>query len=119
MAWDAFKGHAVGALQGQGVFATRDIPPGTFVQEYLGELYSPWRWFEKQDLLRKANPNQTLPDFYNICLERPPFVNGGADVVFVEVSLHQQDLFALAVIVSCCHAVCCAPSGVSVAQRLC
>jgi hypothetical protein len=58
---------------------------GTFVHEYLGELYSPWRWFEKQDWLRKNNPNQALPDFYNISLERPKQLPGGADVIFVEV----------------------------------
>lgn len=72
-------------LQGQGIFAARDIPKGTFVHEYLGELYSPWRWFEKQDWLRKNNPNQALPDFYNISLERPKDLPGGADVIFVEV----------------------------------
>ena len=71
--------------QGQGIFAKRSLPKHTFVAEYLGELYAPWRWFEKQDLLRKRNPTQSLPDFYNICLERPPEVQGGRDVVFVEV----------------------------------
>ena len=84
-------------LQGQGIFAKRSIPKHTFVGEYLGELYAPWRWFEKQDLLRKRNPTQSLPDFYNICLERPPEVHGGRDVVFVEVRscLHLASLAGL------------------------
>ena len=72
-------------LQGQGIFAKRKIMKGTFIQEYLGELYAPWRWYEKQDLLRKNNPKETLPDFYNISLERPKQLPGGADVAFVEV----------------------------------
>ena len=84
-------------LQGQGIFAKRSLPRHTFVGEYLGELYAPWRWFEKQDLLRKRNPAQSLPDFYNICLERPPEVQGGRDVVFVEVRrcLHLASLAGL------------------------
>lgn len=24
-----------------------------FIIEYFGEVYPPWRWFEKQDLIRK------------------------------------------------------------------
>lgn len=81
------RGEAQLDWQGQGIFALRDIPGGTFVSEYLGELYSPWRWFEKQDLLRKRSRKGDLPDFYNICLERPPGVEGGADVIYVEVNL--------------------------------
>ena len=38
-----------------------------------------------QDLLRKQNPNQALPEFYNITLERPASNPGGYDVMFVEV----------------------------------
>ncbi len=64
----------------------RGLPAGTFVAEYLGELYSPWRWFEKQDALKKRNPHMGLPDFYNITLERPKDDAGGYDVVFVEVA---------------------------------
>ena len=45
-----------------------------FVTEYFGEIYPPWRWFEKQDVIKtymktkKWNKN-SLPDFYNIMLE--------------------------------------------------
>lgn len=51
--------------------APEGIEPETFVTEYHGELYPPWRWFEKQDAIKKCNPGMSLPDFYNICLERP------------------------------------------------
>lgn len=77
-------------LQGQGLFAKRDIFGGTFVSEYLGELYAPWRWYEKQDLLRKKSRKGDLPDFYNICLERPADATGGADVIFVEASAKRK-----------------------------
>lgn len=59
--------------KGMGVVCLRKdgIPRGTFVAEWAGEVYSPWRWFEKQDAFKKKNPNAALPDFYNIMLERP------------------------------------------------
>jgi hypothetical protein len=47
------------------------LEPETFITEYYGELYPPWRWFEKQDAIKKCNPGMALPDFYNICFERP------------------------------------------------
>lgn len=73
--------------QGQGIVCRRPggIPAKTFVAEYLGELYTPWRWFERQDALKKRNPNAALPDFYNIIVERPKDDPAGYDVVFVEV----------------------------------
>ena len=30
------------------------IAAGTFVERYLGELFSPWRWFEKTDAVKVA-----------------------------------------------------------------
>ncbi len=29
------------------------LPPLTFVEEYLGEIHTPWRWFEIQVLFRE------------------------------------------------------------------
>lgn len=74
-------------VQGQGVVCIRagGIPRGTHVEQYYGELYAPWRWFEKQDVLKKKNPNSGLPEFYNITLERPASDPAGYDVLFVEV----------------------------------
>ena len=51
--------------------AQEGIEPETFVTEYYGELYPPWRWFEKQDAIKKCNPGMALPEFYNITIERP------------------------------------------------
>lgn len=33
-------------VQGQGVVCVKEggIPEGTFVGEYVGELFTPWRW---------------------------------------------------------------------------
>ena len=61
------------------------LPKGTFVEEYLGEIYTPWRWFERQDAIKKLNPDSGLPDFYNIQIERPPSDDLGYGVIFVEV----------------------------------
>lgn len=50
------------------------IRPDVFVSEYLGEIYPPYRWCEKLDVLRKVQNmygvKPTLPDFYNILLEK-------------------------------------------------
>jgi len=29
------------------------MAPNDMVAEYYGELYTPWRWLEKQDLVKK------------------------------------------------------------------
>jgi len=51
------------------------LKPHTFVNEYIGELYPPHRWFERQDAIALAQKllkiPPSLPDFYNIVLERP------------------------------------------------
>jgi len=64
------------------------IPAGTFVTRYLGELYSPWRWFEKQDAIKNAQKNlafkPSLPDFYNIMVERHLDDTEGYDVAFID-----------------------------------
>jgi SET domain-containing protein len=40
--------------------------------------------YERQDALKKSNPNSDLPDFYNITMERPSEDPRGYDVLFVE-----------------------------------
>ena len=55
------------------------IPAGTYVQDYLGELYTPWRWYERQDAIKKRAPGKALPDFFNITLERPKEDAAGVD----------------------------------------
>ena len=36
--------------KGVGLLCARSegLPPLTFIEEYLGEVHSPWRWFEIQ-----------------------------------------------------------------------
>lgn len=38
------------SLQGMGVILTKEggLPAGGFVNEYLGEMYCPWAWQERQ-----------------------------------------------------------------------
>ena len=62
------------------------IPAGTYVQDYLGELYTPWRWYERQDAIKKREPGKALPDFFNITLERPKEDAAGVDTIFVEAA---------------------------------
>jgi hypothetical protein len=57
------------------VNVSEGVDAHTFVNEYIGELYPPWRWFERQDAVALAqktlNMPPALPDFYNIVLETP------------------------------------------------
>jgi len=67
-----FKVHS----KGLGIFCKRPdgIKANTMIVEYFGEIYLPWLWYEKQDVLKDGqNKNalsKELPDFYNIQLER-------------------------------------------------
>lgn len=46
---------------------------GDFVVEFFGEVYPPWRWYEKQDGIRslQKKDKDPAPEFYNIVFERP------------------------------------------------
>ena len=63
--------------KGTGVVCTdtEGIPAHVVIAEYLGEMYPPYRWCEKLDVVQQAQKKYdlkpTLPDFYNILLERP------------------------------------------------
>ena len=94
--------------KGVGVVCIRPegIEAGTYVQDYLGELYSPWRWYERQDAIKKREPGRDLPDFFNITLERPAADAAGYDVLFVEAA--HRCTFASRLSHSCapnCHTV--------------
>ena len=73
--------------KGVGLVCKREegIPPLTFVEEYLGEIHTPWRWFELQDAVKRITGSE-LPDFYNIVLERPKDDPAGYDVLFVDAA---------------------------------
>ena len=81
-----FRVHPKGV--GVRCLARDGLKPGTFVVEYLGELYPPWRWFEKQDAIknaqRKLRFKPVLPDFYNIMLERHLDDPDGYNLLFVD-----------------------------------
>ena len=66
------------------------LPAHVFITEYLGELYPPYRWCEKLDVIaqaqKKFNLKPTLPDFWNILLERPRHDPKGYGLLFVDAS---------------------------------
>lgn len=87
------------------------LPRLTFVEEYLGEIHQPWRWFELQDAVKKITGDE-LPDFYNIVLERPKDDPAGYDVLFVDAAA--KGAFASRMSHSCtpnCQAVVMACGG--------
>ena len=55
------------------------------VQKYIGEVYSPYRWYEKQDVIKKylkeKNQKNELLDFYNIMIEFHKDDQKGYDVL--------------------------------------
>ena len=61
-----------------------------FVTEYLGEVVPPWRWFEKQEAVEAAQKHYgkkpTLPDFYNMLLERHRDDSRGYNVLYIDAS---------------------------------
>jgi hypothetical protein len=60
------------------------------VSEYLGEIYPPYRWCERLDVIEQAQQwfglKPTLPDFYNILLERPRQDPDGYGLLYVDAS---------------------------------
>lgn len=95
--------------KGYGIVCTREggLPANCFVSDYLGELYPPWRFQERQDAWKKLDPNGNLPDIYNITLDRPKSESRGFDVLFVEAS--NKAGFASRLSHSCepnCHVIC-------------
>jgi len=80
---DYFRVHP----KGTGVVCMREsgIAAFTLVEEYLGVLHAPWRWFEIQDILKRQSPDE-VPDFYNIILERPQTDPAGFEVTFVDAA---------------------------------
>ena len=85
---DMFRIHP----KGTGIICTapEGIPPHVFISEYLGEIYPPYRWCERLDVVDQAQHKYslkpTLPDFYNILLERPRQDAQGYGLLFVDAS---------------------------------
>ena len=78
--------------KGTGVICTNPngIAPHVVISEYLGELYPAYRWCEKLDVVQQAQTKYglkpTLPDFYNILLERPRQDPKGYSILYVDAS---------------------------------
>ena len=78
--------------KGTGVIVTspKGLPANELIDEYLGEIYPPWRWQERQDAVAAAQRTlrtpQALPDFYNIVLERPSNDVKGYGLWYVDAS---------------------------------
>lgn len=82
----AFRIHS----KGMGVICInkQGITENDFIIQYLGEVYQPWRWYERQDFtkeyLKQCGKRNILPDFYNITLEIHKDDPRGYDVLFVD-----------------------------------
>ena len=70
---DHFRIHP----KGTGVICTapEGIAPHVVITDYLGEMYPPYRWCEKLEIIETAQREYDLkpglPEFHNILLERP------------------------------------------------
>ena len=82
----AFRLHT----KGYGVICMNPagIPAHDMIAEYFGEIYTPWRWYEKQDLVKRhckeLKKKDELPDFYNIMLEKHKDDKAGYDILFID-----------------------------------
>jgi hypothetical protein len=65
---------------------------GDFVVEFFGEVYPPWRWYEKQDGIRslQKKDKDPAPEFYNIVFERPKGDALGYDVLVID-AMHKAN----------------------------
>jgi len=75
--------------KGVGVISKSSIvKSGTFITNYVGEVFPPWRWHEKQELVKKTQTKlhfkPILPDFYNIMLERDNDDPEGYGIAFID-----------------------------------
>ena len=76
--------------KGTGVICVAEggVAPYTVVCDYLGELYPPYRWMERLDVIeqaqRRSGIKQSLPEFYNIILEKPSFDPNGFFLFYVD-----------------------------------
>ena len=80
--------------KGVGIFCNmkQGIKKDSLVVEYFGEIYRPWHWFEKQDVIKQGqNANKLskdLPEFYNILFERHLDDPHGYNILIVDPILH-------------------------------
>ncbi|CEF99605.1 Zinc finger, CW-type [Ostreococcus tauri] len=81
--------------KGFGVVCKEPIKKGEFLIDFLGEIYPPWAWAEKQDAIRLVQKNRGLrdkgpPEFYNMQIERPGGDEEGYSVLFCD-AMHENN----------------------------
>lgn len=80
---ESFKVHSKGI--GVICLSPSGFKQNELINEYFGEIYPPWRWYEKQDIIKKGQNegkiSQDLPDFYNIMLERHKYDPDGYGIL--------------------------------------
>jgi len=86
--------------KGYGVVNIREnnIQKGEFVIDFLGEIYPPWAWMEKQDAIKQAQKAKGLkdigaPEFYNMQMERPGGDKHGFGLLFCD-AMHYNNFAA-------------------------
>ena len=72
--------------KGIGIFCKKKegIKQNELIAPYLGEIYSPYLWYEKQDLIKAKKLDKNLPDFYNIMLERMKTDPDGYNLIMID-----------------------------------
>ena len=72
--------------KGIGIFCKKKegIKQNELIAPYLGEIYSPYLWYEKQDLIKAKKLDKNLPDFYNIILERMKTDPDGYNLIMID-----------------------------------
>ena len=72
--------------KGIGIFCKKKegIKQNELIAPYLGEIYSPYLWYEKQDLIKSKKMDKNLPDFYNIMLERMKTDPDGYNLIMID-----------------------------------
>ncbi|CAM6122763.1 unnamed protein product [Calypogeia fissa] len=88
------KDKFVAYRKGLGVVCNKNdgLEKDEFVVEFFGEVYPPWRWYEKQDGIRslQKKDKDTTPEFYNIFYERPKGDAAGYDLLVVD-AMHKAN----------------------------
>ena len=72
--------------KGIGIFCKKKegIKQNELIAPYLGEIYPPYLWYEKQDLIKAKKMDKNLPDFYNIMLERMKNDPDGYNLIMID-----------------------------------
>ncbi|CAG9336216.1 unnamed protein product [Blepharisma stoltei] len=83
--------------KGTGALCLREkgIEKGSLIHEYLGEIFTSAKWYERQDVIKQIRKEKiqakeisgSIPDFYNIYLERHKEDPAGYDIFMIDPML--------------------------------